>query len=217
MLSCRTWSPCRLCPQPVHTLWPVPLAAFEPLECTAWKRAEATRKVTGFVERIFEELVKEFRGEGAREQRQRAAAAGEGDSGQVGEDGDGFSLWLDVLRFSPEELKVKVLGRKVLVTGSREKKSDDGSGSSSYKYEELRREFQLPDGVDAQAVNCCLSQDGRLQVRAPRLALPAVDERLVPINVESGEATGPVPNPGEEAKQEERGEVGGNKETHTDT
>ncbi|XP_072927584.1 heat shock protein beta-11-like [Hemitrygon akajei] len=213
MLSCRTCQTSRLFQQPVHTLWPVPLTVFEPLECNVWKQVEEMRKGMNFMERIFEELAKEFWGE---RPRIRAGAEG-GQNGTVDKSGDGFSVSLDVPRFSPEELKVKVLGRKVLVTGKYEKKSDDGSGSFSYRLEEFRREFQLPEGVDAQSVKCCLTQDGVIKVQAPRLALTAVDERIVPINSESDTASSPRQNPGEEAQENESGAAEGNNQTKMDS
>ncbi|XP_072927993.1 heat shock protein beta-11-like [Hemitrygon akajei] len=212
MLSCRTCQTSRLFQQPVHTLWPVPLTVFEPLECNVWKQVEEMRKGMNFMERIFEELAKEFWGE---RPRIRAGAEG-GQNGTVDKSGDGFSVSLDVPRFSPEELKVKVLGRKVLVTGKYEKKSDDGSGSYSYRLEEFRREFQLPEGVDAQSVKCCLTQDGVIKVQAPRLTLTAVDERIVPINSESDTASSPRQNPGEEAQENESGAAEGNNQAKMD-
>ncbi|XP_078280743.1 heat shock protein Hsp-16.48/Hsp-16.49-like [Rhinoraja longicauda] len=211
MLSCRTFLPPRRWQQPVHTLWAAPLDVFEPLEWPAWGQAEGMRKGENFMERVVEELAREFWGERARNEKRRADAGGEVQGETVDKGGDGFSLTLDVPRFSPEELKVKILGRKMLVTGNQEKKSEDGSGSYSYKYEEFRREFQLPEDVDAEALNCCLSPDGRLKVRAPRLALPAVDQRDVPINVASDTTTSPRLNPEEEAQEQERGNVVGDK------
>ncbi|XP_055512987.1 heat shock protein beta-11-like [Leucoraja erinacea] len=213
MLSCRTFLPSRRWQQPVHTLWSAPLAVFEPLEWPGWEQPQEMRKGLNFMERIFAELAREFWGERTRNEKQRVDAGGEVQGKTVDEGGDGFSLSLDVPRFSPEELKVKVLGRKVLVTGKHEKKSGDGSGSYSYKYEEFRREFQLPEDVDAEAVNCCLSHDGQLKVRAPRLALPATDERIVPITIESDTTNGTRLTPGGEAQTQENGRVDGNKET----
>ncbi|GCC46252.1 hypothetical protein chiPu_0030372 [Chiloscyllium punctatum] len=120
-------------------------------------------------------------------------------------DGDGFSVSLNVQHFSPEDLRVKVLGRKVLVTGKHEKKCDDGGGCYSYKYEEFRREFQLPEDVDAEALRCCLSQDGQLKVQAPRLALPSVNEWTIPINITSDTTTTPRLNPDQETEKQENG------------
>ncbi|XP_041029752.1 heat shock protein 30C-like [Carcharodon carcharias] len=177
MLSCQAFHPSCLCQEPVYTFCPVPHGVCEPLECNTWKQVEEARKSMNFMERVLEELTKEFLEEKARNQDNKPDDNEEGKRLSEDKEGDGFSLSLDVQRFSPEELNVKVLGRKVLVTGKHEKKSDDSSGSSSYKYEEFRREFQLSEDVDAEALNCCLSQDGRLKVQAPRLALPAVNER----------------------------------------
>ncbi|XP_041029616.1 heat shock protein beta-11-like [Carcharodon carcharias] len=205
MLSCRAFHPSRLCQQPVYTMWPVPHRVCEPLECNTWKQVEEARKSMNFMERVLEELTKEFLEEKARNQDNKPDDNENGKRQPEDKEGDGFSLSLDVQRFSPEELNVKVLGRKVLVTGKHEKKSDDSSGSSSYKYEEFRREFQLPEDVDAEALNCCLSQDGRLKVQAPRLALPAVNEQTVPVNITSDTTTSPRLNPGQAAQKLESG------------
>ncbi|XP_067825313.1 heat shock protein 30C-like [Heptranchias perlo] len=206
MLSCRAFHASRLCQQPVHTLWPVPHTVLEPFECNRWQQVEEARKSMNFLNQVLVELAKEFREERSRNQNNKPDD-NDGDKRKSKEkDGDDFSLSLDVQRFSPEELKVKVLGRKVLVTGKHETKSDDGSGCYSYKYEEFRREFQLPEDVDPQALNCCLSQDGRLKVQAPRLALPAVNERTVPINITSDTTTTPRLNRGVETHKQESGE-----------
>ncbi|XP_067825316.1 heat shock protein 30C-like [Heptranchias perlo] len=206
MLSCRAFHPSRLCQQPVYTLWPVPHTVFEPFECNSRRQMEEARKSMNFLNRVLEELAKEFWEERPRNQNNKPDD-NEGDKrdSEV-KDGDDFSLSLDVQQFSPEELKVKVLGRKVLVTGKHETKSDDGSGCYSYKYEEIRREFQLPEDVKPQALNSCLSQDGRLKVQAPRLALPAVNERTVPINITSDTTTTPRLNPDVETQTQESGE-----------
>ncbi|XP_078080167.1 heat shock protein beta-11-like [Mustelus asterias] len=203
MLSLRPFHPSRQCQQPVYTLWPVPHRLWEPLGCNMWNQVEEARKSTNFMDRVLEELAKEFCEEKSRNQEKGAEDNEEGKRQSGDKDGDGFSLSLDVQRFSPEELKVKVLGRKVLVTGKHEKKSDDGSGSYSYKYEEFRREFQLPEDVDAEALNCCLSQDGRLKVQAPRLALPTVNERTVPVNITPETTTTPRLNPEQEAEKQQ--------------
>ncbi|XP_041029701.1 heat shock protein beta-11-like [Carcharodon carcharias] len=122
-----------------------------------WKQVEGARTSLSFMERVLEELAKEFWEEKARNQGNRPDDNEEGKRQSEAKERDGFSLSLDVQRFSPEELNVKLLGRKMLVTGKHEKKIDDGSGSSIYKYEEFRREFQLPEDVNAEALNCCMS------------------------------------------------------------
>ncbi|XP_038635685.1 heat shock protein beta-11-like [Scyliorhinus canicula] len=211
MLNCRAFPPSRRCQQPVYTLWPVPHRVCQSLDCNMWKLMEEARKSMNFMDRVLGELAKEFWEEKPKNQDSRPDYNEEGKRQSGDKDGDGFSLSLDVQRFCPEELMVKVLGRKVLLTGKHEKKRDDGSGSYSYKYEEFRREFQLPDDVDAEALNCCLSQDGQLKVQAPRLALPAGNERTVPIKILSDTTSTPRLNPDQEAHRQENGNLEVNK------
>ncbi|XP_059494725.1 heat shock protein 30-like [Stegostoma tigrinum] len=185
MLSYRSFHPSHLCQQPVYTLGSVEHRLWEPLQCNVWKQVEEARKSMNFMNRVLEELTAELFEGIPRSQDNKPDSVREGKGQSLEKDGDGFSVSLNVQHFSPEELRVKVFGRKVLVTGKHEAKFDDGSGSYSYKYEEFRREFQLPEDVDAEALQCCLSQDGRLNVQAPSLALPAVNEWTVPINITS--------------------------------
>lgn len=107
---------------------------------------------------------------------------------ELGRDGSSFALSLDTKEFSPQELSVKQVGRKLRVSGRTEKKKEDEKGSYSYRCEEFRQEFDLPDGVDPKAVTCSLV-DGRLQIQAPReRAVSDGKERVVPISVVSAPA-----------------------------
>ncbi|XP_072417188.1 heat shock protein 30C-like [Chiloscyllium punctatum] len=205
MLSYRPFHPSRLCQQPVYTLAPVAHRLWEPLECNRWEQVEDVRKSMKFINRVLEDLTAECFGEIARTRDNKSDANEEGKRQSEDKDGDGFSVSLNVQHFSPEDLRVKVFGRKVLVTGKHEKKCDGGSGCYSYKHEEFRREFQLPEDVDAEALRCCLSQDGRLKVQAPCLALPTVNERTVPINITSDTTTTPRLNPDHETEEQESG------------
>lgn len=103
---------------------------------------------------------------------------------EVGKDGGSFALSLDTTDFSPEELSVKQVGRKLRVSGRTEKKQDDGKGSYSYRCQEFRQEFDLPDGVDPESVTCSVV-GGRLQLQAPREAASDGRERVVPISIAS--------------------------------
>ncbi|XP_013801853.2 heat shock protein beta-11-like [Apteryx mantelli] len=97
--------------------------------------------------------------------------------------GDGFSVCQDVKDFAPKQLSVKLVGRKVMLVGQKETQTTDEKGSFSYKYEVLKREWDVPEEVDAEALSCSLSSDGQLHIEAPRRALPAAPERNVPIEV----------------------------------
>uniref|UniRef100_A0A674E5P0 SHSP domain-containing protein n=1 Tax=Salmo trutta TaxID=8032 RepID=A0A674E5P0_SALTR len=92
---------------------------------------------------------------------------------KLDKEGDGFALTLDTKDFSPEELSVKQVGRKLKVSGKTEKKLDGGE------------EFDLPERVNPETVTCSLAHDGKLHIQAQNNPLSAeeeVAERVVPIN-----------------------------------
>ena len=102
--------------------------------------------------------------------------------------GDGFALTLDAKDFSPKELSVKQVGNKLQVSGKSEKRHEDGKGSYSYRATAFRREFDLPEGVNPEAVTCSLAE-GKLHIKAPGTQTPAISERVVPINCKTAEST----------------------------
>lgn len=119
---------------------------------------------------------------------------------ELGKDSN-FALSLDTKEFCPEELSVKQVGRKLRVSGKTEKKLDDGKGSYSYRCQEFRQEFDLPDGVDPESVTCSLV-DGRLQIQAPReRAVDDGKERVVPISITSAPAITSPSSPSSEGPQ----------------
>uniref|UniRef100_A0A8C0Y8G7 SHSP domain-containing protein n=1 Tax=Cyprinus carpio carpio TaxID=630221 RepID=A0A8C0Y8G7_CYPCA len=81
-------------------------------------------------------------------------------------EGSGFSLTLDTKDFCPEELSVRQVDRKLHVSGKSEKKHEDGKGSYSYRTQEFRRVFDLPQGVNPEAVTCSMA-GGKLYIQAP--------------------------------------------------
>lgn len=97
-------------------------------------------------------------------------------------EGKHFALTLDTKDFSPEELSVKQVGRKLRVSGKTEKKQDDGKGSYSYRCEEFRQEFDLPEGVNPETVTCSLAHGGKLHIEVPTNPPAEAAERVVPIN-----------------------------------
>ncbi|XP_030041782.1 heat shock protein 30C-like [Microcaecilia unicolor] len=102
-----------------------------------------------------------------------------------------FQLSLDVSQFSPEELMVKTEGRKLIVMAKHEKKRQAEDGSCLHEYRELKREAELPEDVNPEAVLCFLSREGQLHIEAPRLALPAAKEKAIPIHISHSPEEGP--------------------------
>ncbi len=93
---------------------------------------------------------------------------------QLEKEGERFGLTLDTQGFSPEELSVRQVGRKLRVSGKTEKKQEDGKGSYSYRRQEFRQEVDLPEGLNPEAVTCYLDPDGKLHIQAAKA--PCVEE-----------------------------------------
>ncbi|XP_062451806.1 heat shock protein beta-11-like [Rhea pennata] len=160
---------------PVRTLWPQPGALFAELERELRQEMERAREFMS----SFEQLL----GSGSAGRLSIAADRAPAPSAAPAPAaGDGFSVCQDVKDFAPEQLSVKVVGRKVVLVGQKETQSADEKGSFSYKYEVLKREWDVPQDVDAEALSCSLS-GGQLRIEAPRRALPAAPERNVPIQL----------------------------------
>ncbi|KAL4004939.1 crystallin, alpha A [Sarotherodon galilaeus] len=92
-----------------------------------------------------------------------------------------FGLTLDTRGFSPEELSVRQVGRKLRVSGKTEKKQEDGKGSYSYRLQEFRQEFDLPEGLNPEAITCHLSPDGKLHIQAAKALCVEEAERELTI------------------------------------
>jgi len=84
---------------------------------------------------------------------------------QVTEKDGRFSCVMDVKDFNPNQLQVKVVEDRVVVEGKYEKKSEDGSSTSSKSF---YKEFSLPGSANLDLVSTALSKDGVLTVRAPK-------------------------------------------------
>ncbi|XP_065507497.1 heat shock protein 30C-like [Caloenas nicobarica] len=163
---------------PVRTLWPHPGTLFAELERELRLEMERAREFMSSFEQLLSSGSSPSRiGIAAERAPSTSAALTQGS-------GDGFSVCQDVKDFAPEQLSVKVVGRKVVLVGQKETQSTDDKGSFSYKYEVLKREWDVPEEVDAEALTCSLSKEGQLRIEAPKLALPAAPERNVPIQME---------------------------------
>lgn len=99
----------------------------------------------------------------------------------VDKEGGGFALTVDAKGFSPEELSVKQVGRKLRVCGKTEKREEDGKGTSSHRVQEFRHEFVLPQGVNPEALSCSLA-DGKLFIQTPRTKQAEKADRVLTID-----------------------------------
>ncbi|XP_069598452.1 alpha-crystallin B chain [Ranitomeya imitator] len=101
---------------------------------------------------------------------------------------DKFSVNLDVKHFSPEELKVKVMGDFIEIHGKHEERPDE----HGYVSRDFQRRYKIPVDVDPLSVTSSLSSDGVLTVTGPR-KLADVPERSIPITREEKVAIGAAP------------------------
>ncbi|XP_071362581.1 heat shock protein beta 9-like [Trachinotus anak] len=168
---------------PVRSLWPETRPLFYHIEQEMIRHMQEMRQSMEFMEKLHQKIFDEI------DQTSSSTGVFQPITFQdLGRDSSNFALSLDTKEFSPEELSVKQVGRKLRVSGKTEKKQDDGKGSYSYRCQEFRQEFDLPDGVDPETVTCSLV-GGRLQIQAPReKALTDGKERVVPISVTSAPA-----------------------------
>ena len=76
-----------------------------------------------------------------------------------------FRAQLDVSQFAPNEIKIIVAGRNLIIDGKHEERRDDyGFISRSFT-----RRYELPDDVDEQKMACKLSSEGKLlKLEAPK-------------------------------------------------
>ncbi|XP_070839269.1 heat shock protein beta-11-like [Chaetodon trifascialis] len=168
---------------PVRSLWPETRPLFFHMEQEMIRHMQEMRQSMEFMEKLHQKIFEEIDQTSTLTGVFKPIAFQE-----LGKDGGSFALSLDTKEFSPQELSVKQVGRKLRVSGRTEKKKEDQKGSYSYSCQEFRQEFDLPDGVDPETVTCSLV-GGRLQIQAPR-ERTANDgkERVVPISVASAPA-----------------------------
>lgn len=100
-----------------------------------------------------------------------------GGSTTVERDENKYQVIVDVQQFAPEEITVRTDDKSITIEGKHEEKKDQ----HGYVSRHFVRRYVLPQGYDIGHVKPSLSSDGILTVTAPRLALPAPGERIVPI------------------------------------
>ncbi|XP_071967804.1 heat shock protein beta-11-like [Engystomops pustulosus] len=177
----------------MQPLWPASVDLFTKMEQDMIRTIEDIKANMRQMELLHQQLMKEM----VLEDKKMLPLM---PSGDIKSSDDGFKLCLRVEDFSPHELTVKLYGRKLLVTGAKETKNDDGKGSFSYKCQIFRKEADLPQDVRAEDMSCILTSDGQLKIEAPWQTMPAVKERNVPIQITSVQAADQKPEEAKKAK-----------------
>ncbi|XP_063616347.1 protein lethal(2)essential for life-like [Cydia splendana] len=114
---------------------------------------------------------------------QAAAAMGDEDNleePQITSDPKGFEINMNVKRFKPEELRVKVKNQYIIVEGRHRVTSDN----TRFMANHFVQRFNLPPGTEQEEVKAVLKENGILSISAPRHEVPPPPpERIVPIEV----------------------------------
>lgn len=93
-------------------------------------------------------------------------------------DKDTFQADIDVQRFKPEEISIKVSGdNTITIEGKHEEKQDEHGFISR----QFVRRYVLPDNCDRAKVESKLSSDGILTITAPRMDIKEMEFRSIPI------------------------------------
>ncbi|KAM8945600.1 heat shock protein beta-9 [Pelodytes ibericus] len=158
----------------LQPLWPVSRDVFTSLEQDMIRTVGDIKASMKLMDKFYQQLMQEM----VHQETLPVLTSGNTKSSE-----EGFVLSLAVQDFSPQELTVKLLGRKLLVTGAKESKCEDGKGSFSYKCQIFRKEADIPDDIKVDELTCTITNDGQLHIEAPRMVLPAGQERTVPIQL----------------------------------
>uniref|UniRef100_A0AC34GQ81 SHSP domain-containing protein n=1 Tax=Panagrolaimus sp. ES5 TaxID=591445 RepID=A0AC34GQ81_9BILA len=112
---------------------------------------------------------------------------GSSTSGSFHASDDSFSATLDVGAYAPEDLKVSVVGRHIVIEAKHPEKADElGLIERSFT-----RKFVLPKNADPESVSSNLSSDGLLTVQVlPPKPKEVSPSRTIPIKI----VTGGTPN-----------------------
>nr|AAZ14793.1 33.6 kDa small heat shock protein [Choristoneura fumiferana] len=125
---------------------------------------------------------------------QAAAAMNEEDNleePQITADPNRFEIKINVKRFKPEELRIKVKNQYIVVEGRHKTTATDNRFMANH----FVQRFNLPPGSKQEEVTAVLNEKGVLIVSAPRHEVPPPPaERIVPIEVRLPQAPSERPS-----------------------
>ncbi|XP_044153456.1 heat shock protein 30C-like [Bufo gargarizans] len=174
-----------VCREPALTLRPATQLIFGLLEDDRMSMRKDMERKIQLANQAYQRLAQDMKQ--IDDLTRSSAASGRNPSTTGKEENENFELTLDVSGFSPEELTVKTECRRLIVSGKHDKKKEAENGGYFHEYREWRREDELPQDVHPEDILCSVSKDGQLHFKAPRMALPAAEERTIPITQSPGD------------------------------
>ncbi|XP_047985561.1 alpha-crystallin B chain-like [Leguminivora glycinivorella] len=109
---------------------------------------------------------------------------------QITSDPNSFEINMNVKRFKPNELRIKVKNQYIIVEGRHRVTSDN----TAFLANHFVQRFNLPPGTKQEEVKAVLKENGILSISAPRHEVPPPPpERIVPIEVRTPPPTSEKP------------------------
>ncbi|XP_015217428.2 heat shock protein beta-9 [Lepisosteus oculatus] len=163
----------------IRVLWPLRHAGFEDVE------QDFLRRRTAMMDSIMKDFCQAFpydflKGRGSSPAVGRLALLGAGSPSEKPGPGDKFELALDVREFSLEDITVRLVGRKLVVTAVKQEEPRKGAGKDA-NLKEFSQEIELSERLNLAALTCSLTADGLLKIEAPPVQPSESEERQVPI------------------------------------
>lgn len=89
-----------------------------------------------------------------------------------------FEVKLDVSNFRPEDIKVKTVGKDLIVEGKHDERRDE----NGFVSRQFTRRYEMPKDIDLEQMTSKLSLDGKLSIEAP-LKQTLNNETVIPITI----------------------------------
>ena len=103
------------------------------------------------------------------------------------EDEKRFKAVLDMTDYKPEDVSVKVQGKRVIVHGEQKSKSKDDDKDVFVHHRHFTRQFLLPDTVDFDTLQSTWTKDGKLLIEADKHPSLGAEGRQLEIEHESSD------------------------------
>lgn len=133
-----------------------------------------------------------------REGKQKPSAT---DSQPMIPDEKGFMAEVNAKHFDPKSIQVKVREGFVTVEAKEEESNEE---EGTYNFRQLRRQFRLPTNVNLDSVQCEMTTDGLLTIRAALVQLPQKNERVIKVQNPKSDQPGEEANTIKETVPEEK-------------
>jgi len=102
-----------------------------------------------------------------------------------------FKFDVDITGYKPEELKVDMEGKELVISGHHT--SEDEHGKAEHQF---TRRFLVPESIDIHSINASVLEDKVLEITGNKIPIKESEKKSIQINVK------PAGEPKEEPKRE---------------